>query len=109
MGLFIDNIATTRRPPVNAWAVTSLIVSATGFINIIGFFVGPVLAHIALVRLRRSPGRGRRLAIAALWVSYGTLVVAVVTLLVVLIAAYAALPAFPVPAALEPLPHINDF
>jgi hypothetical protein len=99
MGLFLDEIATTKRPPVSALAVISLIVAATGFINVVGFFAGPVLAHIALVKIRKTHERGRRLAIATLWISYCTIIVAVVTLLVILIAAYAALPSpdFPAP------------
>jgi hypothetical protein len=95
MGLFLNDTTTTKRPPVNGWAVASLIVAATGFINIVGFGIGPVLAHIALVRLRGTKARGRRLAIAALWISYGTVLIAVVTLLTILIVAYAALPSPP--------------
>lgn len=97
MGIFLDETTTTKRPPLSALAVVSLVVAVTGYLNILGFIVGPVLAHIALVRLHiaKQHGmnvRGRRLAIAALWVSYGTLAVAFVTLIVVVIGAYAALP-----------------
>ncbi|MCI4659671.1 DUF4190 domain-containing protein [Cryobacterium zhongshanensis] len=101
MGLFLNEIATTKRPPVSALAVASLIVAATGFLNVVGFIVGPVLAHIALIRLRKTHERGRRLAIATLWVSYGSLIAAGVSLLVILIAAYAALPQPNIPT-----PHI---
>ena len=94
MGLFQhqNTIITTRRPPVSGLAVVSLIIAATGFLNIVGFIVGPVLAHIALLRLRGTGARGRRLAIATLWVSYGALAVGILTFVVILVAAYIALP-----------------
>jgi hypothetical protein len=92
MGLFLDDIPTIQRPPVSVLAVLSLAIAVTGFLNIVGFLIGPVLAHIALIRLHGTNVRGRRLAIATLWISYGTLIVAVVALLVILVSAYAALP-----------------
>ena len=93
MSVFLDEITRTKRPPVSALAVASLIVAVTGFVNVVGFLVGPVLAHIALIRLRRSKARGRRLAIATLWIAYGAMAIAVATLLVIVVIAYAALPA----------------
>jgi hypothetical protein len=94
MGLFLDNIVTPTdtRPPLNVWAVTSIIVSLTGFINIVGFLVGPALAHIALFKMRRTKERGRALALVTLWVSYVFLLGSLVTLAVILIISYAALP-----------------
>lgn len=92
MGLFLDENTAVPRPTVDAIAVTSLIVAATGFVNIVGFLAGPVLAHIALVRIRRAGTRGRRLAIGTLWLSYGVLGIGVVSLMVVLVTAYGNLP-----------------
>lgn len=100
MSLFLHErteITAPARPPMSLLAVISFLVSVAGFITVIGFIVGPVLAHIALLRLRtgRSCGltvRGRGLAIAALWISYVSLIVGILALLVLLITAYAALP-----------------
>lgn len=105
MSLFqheFTTISRPTRPRVDTLAVVALIVAISGFLNIIGFLVGPVLAHVALLRLRagrrRGPSiRGRGLAIAALVISYGVLVVGGTTLLVILIAAYIALPTPPTP------------
>ena len=93
--LFLDSSTPVRRPPVSGLAVASLIIAATGFVNIIGFFIGPVLAFVALYRLRGTQVRGRRLAIAALWISYAALAVAVLAILTFvahLVVAYAQLP-----------------
>lgn len=97
MGLF-QNAAprTPAQPPLSGLAVTSLVAAITGFLNVIGFFAGPILAHAALIRLRQFPLRGRRLAIAALWISYVPLLVGAITLIVILLAAYAALPSPPI-------------
>jgi hypothetical protein len=100
MGLFLHETTTVSRSRLSALATVSLIIAATGFLNIIGFLIGPVLAHIALLRLRAArrrgvPMRGRWMAIAALWVSYVTLAAGVVALTVMLVAAYAELPAPP--------------
>ena len=92
MSLFLDAPQQHQRPPVSPWAVMSLIVAVTGFVNVVGFLAGPVLAYIALLKIRGTEIRGRRLARAALWISYVSLLVGVVTLLVILITAYAALP-----------------
>lgn len=93
MGLFLDDVPTIQRPPMSVLAVLSLAIAVTGFVNIVGFLIGPVLAHIALILLHGTKLRGRRLAIAALWISYGALIVGAVALLVILVSAYAALPA----------------
>ncbi|MCY1718550.1 hypothetical protein OVA26_16560 [Microbacterium sp. SL62] len=93
--------AVSDAPPrrLSTLAVLSLVVTATGFLTAIGFVLGAVLAHLALVRLRFDRGahrrRGRRLAIAALWLSYTALIGAGVALLVVLLVAFAELPAPP--------------
>jgi hypothetical protein len=95
MGLFMNSATPANRPPVSALAVVSLIVAATGFINIVGFLVGPVLAIVALVRLRGTAVRGRRLAFSALWLSLGVMATAAVALAVILVVAYAQLPSPP--------------
>lgn len=92
MGLFLDETTPAPRPPVDALAIASLIVAITGFVNVVGFLVGPVLAHIALIRIRGTGARGRPLAFGALWLSYGVLGIGAMTLLVILIMAYGRLP-----------------
>lgn len=100
MGLFLHEtteITAPVRDRVSMLAAVSLIVAVTGFLNVIGFVVAPVLAHVALVRLalgraRGEKTRGRGLAIAALWISYSVLVAGALALLAILVAAYAALP-----------------
>lgn len=88
------------RPRMSVLAAVSLVVALSGFVNVIGFLVGPAPAHIALVRLsfgrrRGENTRGRGLAIAALWVSYLILISGALTLLAILVLAYAALPSLP--------------
>lgn len=97
MSLFLPPADIRHRPRISALAVLALVSASTGPLNIIGFLAGIVLAHAALLRLRAQrrrgePHRGRRLAVAALWVGYGGIAVGVVALLLVLIAAYMALP-----------------
>lgn len=100
MRLFLHEITEVSDLPrrrVSAPAVWSLIIAATGFLNVVGFIAAPVLAHIALVRMwsarrRGETVHGRWMAIAALWISYGVLGLGIGALLVMLIAAYAALP-----------------
>ncbi|ROR76035.1 hypothetical protein SAMN06295974_3818 [Plantibacter flavus] len=94
MGLFIDaGERVPRRAPMSGLAITALVFAATGFITVIGFFIAPALAHVALLRLRNRDLGGRRLAIAALWISYISLTTGTLSLVIMLIAAYAALPA----------------
>ncbi|MFV0373424.1 DUF4190 domain-containing protein [Microbacterium sp.] len=57
---------TTPAPPWNVAAVISLV--AAPFIGIVGVIFG----HLAVAQLRRSPGRGRGLAIAGLTIGYLT-------------------------------------
>lgn len=99
MGLFLHEITEASKPKreLSNLAAASLIVAVTGFLNLIGFFAAPVLAHLALVRIRDSRRRGvtlagRGLAIAALWVSYGAIFAALLTFAIILTVAYAALP-----------------
>lgn len=99
MGLFeAEMTAVSEAPPrrLSTLAVLSLVVTATGFLIAIGFVLGAAFAHLALVRLRLDRDdqrrRGRRLAIAALLMSYTALIGAGVALLVVLLVAFAELP-----------------
>lgn len=85
---------------MSAVTVWSLVVAASGFLNVVGFIVGPILALIALGRFRlaRDAGvhlRGRRLAIAALCISIVAVVLGVAAILAMLIVAYARLPSPP--------------
>ncbi|WP_311245309.1 MULTISPECIES: DUF4190 domain-containing protein [unclassified Microbacterium] len=103
MGLFqheITSISDAPRPRVSRTAVVALISAACGFLTAIGFVIAIVLGHLALIRMyfQRSngtPKRGRRLAIAALWISYTALTIAAAALLTILLIAYAELPAPP--------------
>lgn len=113
MSLFLheNTISGPARPPVNALAVVALIVAISGFLNVIGFLVGPVLAHVALLRLRADrrrglEARGRGLAIAALVIAYGAIVVGSVALLALLVGAYIALPTPPPPHWAQFLSHL---
>lgn len=100
MSLFLHEtteISTPRRPSTDGYAVASLIVAISGFVTIVGFFIGPVLAVIALTRIgiARTRGErrgGRRIAIVAIAISLLTIVLALLVLLAILITAYAALP-----------------
>lgn len=101
MGLFLNEI-TLHRPAkrTSALAVWSLIITATGFLKVVGFVAGPVLAYVALMRLRirRDRGetlRGRGLAISAIVLAAVAVGAAVVAILIFLLAAYAALPSPP--------------
>lgn len=103
MGLFqheITSISDVPRPRVSRTATFALISASVGVLTAVGLLFAIPLGHIALVRiyLQREAGvevRGRRLAIAALWVSYSMLVIGVGAFLVMLVAAYAALPSPP--------------
>ncbi|MFF2053811.1 hypothetical protein ACFVU2_19560 [Leifsonia sp. NPDC058194] len=113
MSLFLheNTISRPTRPRVNALAVVALIVAVSGFLNVIGFLVGPVLAHVALLRLRAGrcrgqEARGRGLAIAALVIAYGAIVLGAVALLVMLVGAYIALPPPPPPHWAQFLSHL---
>lgn len=106
MGLFLNEttaISAPDRPRVDALAVWSLTIAATGFLNVLGFVVGPALAVVALIRLRahRQAGvvrRGRRLAFVALWLSVIAVTVGVLAIIAMLVVAYANLPSPPVNA-----------
>lgn len=92
MPLFIDDVTVTTRPRVSGLAVVSLIVTLTGFLNVVGILVGPVLACIALAKIRRSQERGRGLAWSALAIFFTILIGTLTTLSVVLLVAYAEIP-----------------
>lgn len=100
MGLFLHestSISKPHQPRTSALAVWSLLIAASGFLNVIGFVVGPLVAVIALLRLRvarasGAPARGRPLAIGAIWLSALTLAAALLALLAMLLVAYAQLP-----------------
>ena len=98
MGLFLQPTVAPRPPRMSALAVVSLVAAVTGPLNVVGFLAAIVLGHISLVRLRfarrRGEGRqrGRRLAIAAVCIGYGGIVLGIGALLIILIAAYMALP-----------------
>jgi hypothetical protein len=80
--------AVAARPATSRLAVAAAVCATLGFLNAAGFFAGIVLGHMALVRIKRSNGRlrGRRLALAAVIVSWTPIVlVAVVFVLMFLI------------------------
>jgi hypothetical protein len=105
MGLFLHEVTPISAPPrprVSRLAIWALIIAATGFLNVVGFIVGPALGIAALMRLRltRDAGvdlRGRRLAFAAIWLSVGAVAVGLAAICAMLLVAYAQLPAPPAP------------
>jgi hypothetical protein len=87
-GLLEPDPVTPARPKVSPLAVAAAVCAVLGFLNAAGFFAGVVFGHLALGRLKRSNGRlrGRRLALAAVFVSWTPIVlVAVVFVLMFLI------------------------
>lgn len=98
MGLFIDQPAATPRLRISILSTLSLVVTITGLLTVIGFFVGPVMAHVAIIRhgIARRRGEwlsGRWMAILALIIAYSAMFIAVITIAAILIIAYGALPA----------------
>lgn len=80
--------ASPVQPRFSPVAVAAAVCAVLGFLNTAGFFAGVVLGHVAWGQIRRSEGglRGRRLALAALLVSWAPIVlVAVVFVLMFLI------------------------
>ena len=60
------------RPALNVLAVVAAVCAALGFVTAVGFVGGIIFGHIALVQIKSSKGRqaGRRLALAAVIVSW---------------------------------------
>lgn len=75
------------QPQQNQMALIALICSLAGLITGLSVIAGIVCGHIALSQLRQNPQQtGRGMAVAALWVGYGLLVLGIVA-----IVAYVAL------------------
>lgn len=64
-----DRLVRARISPL---AAAAAVCAVLGFLTAGGFFAGVILGHLALVRIKRSRGslRGRRLAWAALTISW---------------------------------------
>lgn len=78
------------QPQQNQMALIALICSLAGLITGLSVIAGIVCGHIALSQLRQNPQQtGRGMAVAALWVGYGLLVLGIVAI-VAYIALFAA-------------------
>lgn len=79
-GLLDPDPVSPTRPKISPLAVAAAVAAVLGFLTAAGFFTGVVLGHIALVRIKRSNGRlrGRRLAWAALIISWTPIVLVAV-------------------------------
>lgn len=77
-----------RPAEANQLALIGFIASLVGFGTFVGFIAGIILGHIALGQIRRQPQPGRGLAIAALAIGYGGVLLAIagVALFVILVA-----------------------
>ena len=69
---------TGTKPKTNTYAIAAAVCAALGFVTAVGFVVGVVCGHIALVQIKRTQEGGRRLAIGALIVSWAPLVLVAV-------------------------------
>lgn len=87
-GLLDPDPVSPTRPKTSPLAVAAAVCAVLGFLSGAGFLAGIVLGHVALRRIKRSNGRlgGRRLALAAVFVSWTPIVlVAVVFVLMFLV------------------------
>ncbi|MGY4541156.1 hypothetical protein ACVWY0_001065 [Arthrobacter sp. UYNi723] len=64
--------STRTQPKINSMAMGAAVSAALGFVTAVGFFGGVIFGHIALSRIKHSDGResGRRLALAAVIISW---------------------------------------
>lgn len=78
------------QPQQNQMALIALICSLAGLVTGLSVIAGIVCGHIALSQLRQNPQQtGRGMAVAALWIGYGLLVLGIVAI-VAYIALFAA-------------------